>query len=140
MNHTLKSSAKNIVFFDGECVVCNGFFRFLLNKDKHKNIHFATLQSESAQNFFKQNIKDKKIPDSILFWQNDQMYMRSDAALRSVATLGGVWKIAKGFLIFPKFLRDIVYDFIARNRYRWWKKKACLIPEPGWNDRFIDKI
>ncbi|MDP6908327.1 MAG: DCC1-like thiol-disulfide oxidoreductase family protein, partial [Flavobacteriales bacterium] len=71
--------------------------------------------------------------------ENGTTYMKSDAALRLAKHLDGVWELGTIFLIVPKFIRNPIYDWVARNRYGWFgKKEMCWIPEKKWRDRFIE--
>lgn len=131
LNHT-------IVIFDGECVICNSFFRFLLRRDKKERLRFATLQSQFSKSLIENHFKNYPAPDSLLLWQNGKLYTKSTAAIRATAALGGIWLATKVFLIIPSFLRNLVYDFIARNRYRWYQKQSCILPEPDLKNRFVE--
>ena len=75
---------------------------------------------------------------SVILIQNDQLYAKSDAALKVARQLSGIWPLLYGFIIIPRGIRDIVYNWIARNRYRWFgKKDACMIPTPDMRARFL---
>ena len=138
MSPSPNSPNQNIVFFDGECVICNGFFQFLLKRDKQNKLQFGTLQSEATKSFVFKNT-NKEIPsDSLLVWHNNKLHIKSSAALHAISTLGGPWKLVKAFFIFPPFLRNIVYNFIAKNRYKWWQKTECMVPDHALKSRFID--
>ncbi|HMG16485.1 MAG TPA: DCC1-like thiol-disulfide oxidoreductase family protein, partial [Saprospiraceae bacterium] len=76
-------------------------------------------------------------PDSILLWGNGKLYIKSEAAIWSTASLGGIWIIVRILFIFPKFLRNMVYDFVARNRYKWFQKQSCMLPDDNFKDRFV---
>lgn len=82
---------------------------------------------------------DKTLTDSVIYVRSGNVYTKSDAALRIAKTFGGFWKMSIVFFIFPRFLRNIVYDFIARNRYRWFgKTESCMMPDDSVTDLFID--
>lgn len=132
------NSTKNIVIFDGECVLCNGFFQFLLKKDLKQELSFATLQSNFASKLLKGKFINAGIPDSVLFFKNGKIYTKSTASLKIISNLGGIWRLAAIGLCVPKFIRNSIYDLIARNRYRWWGKRECLIPDTSIKSRFID--
>jgi predicted DCC family thiol-disulfide oxidoreductase YuxK len=71
--------------------------------------------------------------------EGTNLYTRSTAALRMLKHLGGGWSLLYGLIIIPKFIRDAVYNFVARNRYRWFgKKETCMIPTPGLEAKFLD--
>jgi predicted DCC family thiol-disulfide oxidoreductase YuxK len=129
-----------IIFIDGECVLCNGFADFVRKRDRPGRYRFAALQGETAAAM---GTADALPPPplaagkageadalrSMLLHENGVWYRKSDAALRVLAGLGGAWGLARPLLGFPRFLRDAVYDFIARNRYRWFgKRDNCRLP------------
>lgn len=130
--------AKRIVLFDGVCNLCNGVVQFVLKHDKRDTFHFATLQSEAGQNLLRRHGLPTETFDSFVLVQNDQAWERSDAALQVVRHLGAPWRWLFVFVILPKRLRDTLYNFVARHRYRWFgKKKACLLPGPDIAHRFL---
>ncbi len=126
-----------ILIFDGECLFCNAFFRFLLKRDKRKIIKYATFQSTFAQELINTHFRNVEVPDTVLLWQNEKLYIKSEAALRSITCLRGAWSLAKVLLYVPTVIRNWLYDYIARNRYKWFSKGKCVIPENNWPDRFI---
>jgi predicted DCC family thiol-disulfide oxidoreductase YuxK len=104
----------DIVFFDGECGVCNRFVQFLLDHDKSHRLHYAPLQGETAR-------ARLSVPidlSTIIFLTNDQVYYRSDAVLKAIVILGDRWSLVRGLLYVPKFFRDFVYILVARMRHR----------------------
>ena len=128
-----------VLLFDGVCNLCSNSVQFVLNRNGKENVNFASLQSK----FGVQTLKKAKLPtnytSSLVLLENDKVYVKSDAALKLVKHLNGLWKIGSVLLIIPKFIRNPVYDWIAKNRYRWFgKKEACWIPEPKWKKRFLD--
>lgn len=135
--NTIQKTSK-IVVFDGECIVCNRFFHFLLKYDKRKELQFATLQSEWAKATIPKYFKNETAPDSIILFEGNRLYFKSSAALRAIASLGNFWSIVKILLWIPKVFRDMIYDFVARNRFNWWGKKACLIPDSNLRERFVE--
>lgn len=128
------TEGSQIVFFDGICVICNGFIGFLFRRSKH--LYFSSLQSDYAQ----EHLADYDVPDSIIFREKTgELYLRSDAFLRIICSLGGFWKLAVVFFICPKFLRDTLYDFLARKRYSWFgKRKICRVPSSEEKLRFLE--
>lgn len=124
-----------IVLFDGVCNLCNGAVQFIIARDKHQGFRFASLQSAFGQQY-QQQVGEV---DSILLVEEGQVYQKSTAALRIARKLNGLWPILFVFIIIPPFLRDFIYDIIARNRYRWFgKKESCWLPTPDLKTRFID--
>lgn len=125
-----------IIFFDGVCNLCNRSVQFVLTRDKPGLFRFASLQSAFAQKFLARFPGDHG--DSVLLYKDGRLYSRSNAALHIAGDLGFPWSMAKVFLLIPALLRDPVYRFIARNRYRWFgKRETCMMPEPGWAERFL---
>ena len=128
-----------ILLFDGVCNLCAGSVQFVLKRNKKENILFASLQSEFGQ----KKLQESKLPEdyaaSLVFLENGKTYVTSEAALRLFKHLDGLWKSASIFLIVPKFIRDAVYNWIAKNRYKWFgQKETCWIPEQKWKRRFLD--
>jgi len=130
---------KKIILFDGVCNLCNSSVHFIIKKDKKKQFLFTSLQSDAARDILLQfQLKNSEL-DSILLIKNGQVYQKSDAILKIVKHLNGIWKMSYGFIIIPKFIRDYVYIIIAKNRYRWFgKKEVCMIPTKELQMRFLD--
>jgi len=126
-----------IVLFDGVCNFCNSSINFIIKRDRKQYFKFAPLQSEIAQKL----VGDKTLPmpESVILIENGKKYDRSSAALRIAKKLDGLWPILYVFIILPKPLRDAVYNFIGRNRYKWFgKTEACMIPTSEVRGRFLD--
>ncbi len=134
---------KNIVFFDGVCHFCNGAVHLLLRLDSRKRLYYAPLQGASFQELCKNiapiSLPDSSSPDTIVFLTEDgRMFTKSDAALRIGACLGGAYPLVLVFLLVPRFLRNALYDYVARNRYHWFgKDDHCRIPHPDEAARFF---
>lgn len=126
-----------IVFFDGVCNLCNASVQWLIKRDQKHQFRFAPLQGETAKVHLK--ITDENAtPQSVILFENGKVYQKSSAALRIAVKLGFPWFLAGIFFIIPRFFRDWVYDFIARNRYRWFgKQDACMIPTPELKALFL---
>ncbi len=119
-----------IVYFDGVCGLCNRFVDFLLKHDKSKSLKLAPLQTAKRKNETEMN--------TVVLSIDGYEYFKSDAAIRALSSLGGFWKLTLLLLVIPKFLRDSIYEFIAKNRYKWFgKQDTCRIPTPEERDRFI---
>lgn len=130
---------KKLILFDGVCNLCNNSVQYVIKRD-HKNIYlFAPLQSKVGQQIIEQFQIDTVKTDSILLYTNGKLYSKSTAALKVAATLGFSTNILSIFIVIPAFIRNWVYDFIAKNRYKWYgKKEACMIPTPELKSKFID--
>ncbi len=130
---------ESIVLFDGVCNLCNTSVRFVIKRDKNAKFKFASLQSGYAAALFQKLNFDSKGVDSIVLHENGKLFVRSTAALKIAAQLNGWWSLLYGFIIVPVFLRDAVYNFVARNRYKWFgRKEFCEVPSPEIKDRFVE--
>lgn len=129
---------RRIVLFDGICNLCNASVQFIIRHDSSVRFHFAALQSDYAKRVLSENGLNPDGLESILLSKEGKVYFRSDAALEIARELDGLWPLLYAFRIIPPFIRDMVYNGIARNRYRWFgKRDACMIPTPELRDRFI---
>lgn len=133
-----KEEDKYIVVFDGVCYLCNGFVNFLLKRDKNDRLRFGLLQYENkldADESIKQNISST---DSVALITDINVYFRSTAVLKILKRLGRGWQFFYVFMLIPKPIRDWVYDFVARNRYKWFgKKDVCMVPDEKVRRKFI---
>lgn len=128
-----------IIFFDGVCNLCNRSIQFIIKRDTKKRFHFASLQGNEGQEMLLRFHLPTNDFHSFILLEGDRMYTRSTAVLRMLKGLGGGWKLLYGFIIVPKFIRDAIYNWIARNRYKWYgKRDECMIPTPELKERFLD--
>ncbi|NNC95946.1 MAG: DUF393 domain-containing protein [Chitinophagales bacterium] len=128
-----------IALYDGYCNLCSSSVQFILKHERAPIIKFAALQSEiGGQLKSKYNI-DPEYSDSFILIEKDTAFFRSDAALRTCKYLKGVLRIAPVFLIFPRIIRDSIYNRIAASRYSLFgKKDRCWIPSAEIKNRFLD--
>lgn len=127
-----------IVLFDGVCNLCNGVVKFAIKRDKKEILHFASLQSEPAKVLMRKYAIDEHQLKTFIFIEKDQVYTRSTAGLKLIRHFGGLWVLLYAFIIVPKPIRDLVYNFISKNRYRWFgKEESCMIPSPEVRARFL---
>lgn len=120
-----------VLLFDGVCNLCTGSVQFIIKRDPTKKFRFASLQSEFGQQVLAQHQLNTDTFDSLVLLEGGKIYQRSTAALRIARQLSGTWPMLYAFIIVPAFIRNAVYDFIARNRYKWFgKKEACWLPNP----------
>jgi len=127
-----------VVLFDGVCNLCNGAVQFLIKRDKDRALRYASLQSPFAADLLAKFGSGNTSLDSMLVYYNGRLLKQSDAVIFLASKLGGIWKALTVFSIVPKFVRDGIYNFIARNRYRiFGKRDECMIPEPRWKDLFL---
>ena len=128
-----------VILFDGVCNLCNSSVQFVIRRDKKGSFRFASLQGRSGQQYLQQYHLPVDDFNSFVLIENNKVYTRSTAALRVARQLGGGWKLLYGFIVIPRFIRDAVYNLVAKNRYRWFgKKEACMIPSPELKARFLD--
>ena len=129
---------KPILLFDGVCNLCNGFVQFIIRQDPGAKFRFAALQSETGQELLRKARISTTALSTVVLWENGKFYTHSDVPLRVVRHLGGWWTLFSVFKIIPKSLRDTIYDWIAKNRYRWFgKKESCMLPTPELKARFL---
>ncbi len=127
-----------VVLFDGECSLCNASVRFLLRNNKSANLNFCSLQSETGTLVMKAAAKPANQYDTLLLLQDNTLYESSDAALKIASHLRFPWNLAGMLRIIPERLRDRIYRFVARNRYKWFGKKAfCLTDGSKHYKRFV---
>ena len=127
-----------LILFDGVCNLCTGSVQFVLKRDKEKKFTFASLQSTTGQKLLAQFNLPNNTFNSFILYQDGKVYTRSTAALKMFQQLRG-WKWVKIFWIVPKFIRDGVYNLIARNRYKWFGQKSeCWLPTPELKERFLE--
>lgn len=128
-----------IVLFDGVCNLCNSAVQFIIRHDKKNIFMFTSLQSNAGQKLLAQYNFPLDELNSFIFIENNKAYTRSTGALKVVRKLQGLWPLLYGFMIVPKFIRDGVYNWVGRNRYKWYgKKDACMIPTPELKARFLN--
>jgi len=128
---------KGLILFDGYCNLCNGAVQFIIKRDPKEHFRFSSLTWPPAQDLLSKNPEFKDV-DSILLYEEGKLYQKSTAALKIAGRLKGAWPLFKVFTIIPRFLRDPIYDFIARNRYRWFgKKDTCMMPEKKVGHLFL---
>lgn len=122
-----------IIIFDGECHLCDRSVQFVLKRDTNAAFRFCTLQHAKANNLILTET------DSVILLDKNILYMKSKAGLKILNYLGGFFRLISYLLsVIPTNLADVLYDFIAKNRYKWFGKyDVCIIPEKGWRDRFI---
>ena len=130
---------EHIVLFDGVCNLCNGSVQFIIKRDKKRVFRYATLQSEFARNLLK--ARGEPVPDieSVILVSPAGVYYCSDAALRIAQKLSGAWPVLSIFRVVPRPIRDAIYNYIGRNRYKWFgKQESCMIPTPELKSLFLD--
>ncbi len=134
------ATGERVLLFDGACNLCEGSVQFVIRRDPHAQFRFAALQSEAARRI----LSDLGLPtdqvETMVLIEGGRALTRSTGALRVARRLSGLWPLLYGFIIVPRFIRDGVYSWIARNRYRWFgRKDHCLVPTPDLKARFLDQ-
>jgi predicted DCC family thiol-disulfide oxidoreductase YuxK len=133
------NSKKPIVLFDGVCNLCNGTIQYIIKRDKRDQFFFASLQGSTGQQLLKKYQLPQTSFNSFVLIEGDRAYTKSTGALKVLKKLGGIWNLLYAFIIVPLFIRDAVYNWISKNRYRWFgKREYCMIPTPELKARFLD--
>ena len=134
-----KDVNKKIVLFDGVCNLCSNSVQFILKRDKKNQFIFGSLQGKAGQQYLAKYNLPANTFNSFMLVEDETLHTLSTAALRMLRHLGGGWSLLYAFIIVPKFIRDAIYKWIAKNRYNWFgKKDACWIPTPALKAKFLD--
>ncbi len=130
---------KPLILFDGVCNLCNSSVQFIIKNDPAGDFKFAALQSEIGQDILKRfNMKTDEYGTFILY-ENGEIYTKSTGVLHVIKHFKNYYRFFYFFIVIPPFIRDYLYNFVARNRYRFFgKKDACMIPTPELKARFIN--
>lgn len=130
---------KKIILFDGVCNLCDNAIQYVIKHDKKDVYRFVPLQSDLGKSILKYLNVDTAKTDSIILYEPGKAYFyKSDAALEILKELGGLLRWSIIFKIIPSVLRNPIYDYVAKNRYKWYgKKDACLLPTPELKDKFL---
>ncbi|WP_343486240.1 thiol-disulfide oxidoreductase DCC family protein [Allomuricauda sp. d1] len=133
------ADSKKIILFDGVCNLCNGAIQFVIKRDKKDVFRYAALQSDIGEQLIREHqIDTSKVDSIILIEPGMAYYVKSDAALEIANEFGGLWKALQVFKWIPKSFRNIIYDFVAKNRYKWFgRKDQCMIPTPELQAKFL---
>jgi predicted DCC family thiol-disulfide oxidoreductase YuxK len=130
--------AAPVIFFDGVCNLCSAFVQFILTHESSTTLRFASLQSPIAQQVLPALGVNPADLDSVVLVVDGVAYQKSDAALRVARWLKAPWRFGAALLWVPRFVRDVGYALVAKNRYRLWgKKDACWLPTPEFKARFL---
>lgn len=129
---------KHIVFFDGECGVCNFWVQWILERDRKDQFMFASLQSDFGQKFLSERGLETRVFNTMYLWKPNQYYLiKSKAVLQIASLLGGIYKLSALGKIIPGILSDKVYDIISKNRMKLANQK-CYLPTPHQRKKFIE--
>jgi len=130
---------KKIILFDGVCNLCNSAVQFVIQHDKKDVFRFVALQSDLGQEILKHiGINPKNCDSIILYEPGIAYYYKSSAALQIAKNLDGIWHYGTIFRIIPTGISNMLYDYIAKNRYKWYgKKESCMLPKPELTPKFL---
>ncbi|WP_348824818.1 thiol-disulfide oxidoreductase DCC family protein [Flavobacterium aestuarii] len=131
---------KKIILFDGVCNLCNSAVQFVIKHDRKDIFRFVALQSELGQQILKYiGVNPVNIDSIVLYEPGKAYYYKSSAAIEIARSIGGFWHLGTVFRIIPTAIRNLLYDYIANNRYKWYgKKESCMIPTPGLKIKFLE--
>ncbi len=140
----LPDESNPIVLYDGVCGLCNGLTKFLLKRDTHNRLRFASLQSNFSNVVLKRHGADPQDLDTVYVvvdydQSGESLLARSDAILYLMGRLGGIWRLGEMGRFIPKLLRDAMYNLVASNRYRLFgKHESCMMPDSRHRDKFLE--
>ena len=129
----LDAAGRPVVLFDGACTLCDGAVRFVVGHDRGGRFRFAALQSEAAAELLRGRAPGATPgePESLVLVEGTRIYTHSYAALRIARRLDGAWPLLGILALVPRPVRDAVYRYVARRRYRWFgRAPACPVPPP----------
>ncbi|MFC0264318.1 thiol-disulfide oxidoreductase DCC family protein [Fontibacter flavus] len=128
----------DIILFDGVCNLCNGAVDFIIKRDKNDCFKVASLQDETVKPLLKDYQIKENYLDSLVLIRGKHVFYKSRAALEISRKLNAFWPLFYGLVIIPDFIRDPIYDWIARNRYKWFgKKETCRLPNEEEKQKFL---
>ncbi|MED5019285.1 thiol-disulfide oxidoreductase DCC family protein [Paenibacillus chibensis] len=129
---------ERIVLVDGVCHLCQGLTRFIIERDPHAKFRFASLQSDVGAELLRKGGLPVDEVDTVVLIENGNYYVRSAAVLRIFRQMRMPWPLLYAFAFVPLPLRDRMYRYVARNRYRWFgKEEQCMLPTPELRKRFL---
>lgn len=128
---------QRILFFDGVCNLCNWLVDFLIRNDRDRKLFFAPLQGPTAEKYVPAEVRKNLF--TVVMWDQNRLYTQSDAVVQALRHLPPPWSWFPVVKIIPKPLRNIVYNFVAKHRYKWFgKHDTCRVPTPEERSRFLD--
>jgi predicted DCC family thiol-disulfide oxidoreductase YuxK len=131
---------KKIILFDGVCNLCNSAVLFIIKQDSKDLFRFVALQSDLGEKIINHiGIDSTKLDSIILYEPGTAYYYKSEAALKIASKLDSFYSMLVVFKILPTAFSNLIYDWIARNRYKWFgKKENCMIPTPELKSKFLE--
>lgn len=137
-NFKIETNQDPIILFDGVCNLCNAAVQFVIKHDKNRYFRFASLQSEIAKSILPKYGINPDALESIIVYENERIYIRSNAILRIAKNLQGFSRLLVLGWVIPKPIRDWLYNIVAKNRYAWFgRKDECMVPTPELSSRFL---
>ena len=139
-----EAETKAIVLYDGVCGLCNRAVQFLLKRDRHDRLQFASLQSDLAARVLNRHGMNPKGLDTVYAVlnygePNETLLAKGDAFLFFADLIGGIWSVARAGKIIPRPVRNWLYDFVARHRYQvFGKSESCMLPDPKQRHKFLE--
>jgi predicted DCC family thiol-disulfide oxidoreductase YuxK len=134
--YSKKHLPSKIIFFDGVCNLCNSSVVWVLKNERKSDIYFAHLQGKLAKQLLNQQAENL---DSFVFYETGEIFTKSTAALKLTKYLKWYFQLFRIFFLVPPFIRNVVYDYVAKNRYAWFgKKDQCMMPTAELKTRFLD--
>lgn len=128
-----------VILFDGVCNLCSRVVQFIIKRDRKNVFRFASLQSDFGNSVLQKFNLPADVFDSFIVYKAGKIYTKSTGALLVAKNLSGAWPLLYVFIFVPSFIRNSVYEVIARNRYKWFgKKEACWLPTPALGIKFLD--
>ena len=128
-----------VILFDGVCNLCNALVNWIIDRDKKNLFRFSSLQSGFGISTVKRLDLTGNYMDTVIYLDEEKTYIESSAILHIFKDLGGVYSVLYIFMVIPAFLRNAVYRFVARNRYRWFgKQEVCRVPTAELKSKFLD--
>lgn len=133
------SQGGGVIYFDGVCVLCNGLVDFVIPRDRHRRFRYATLQSEKGQRIMRRLQLPADELQTFILQEDGKEYVKSTAALRVCKGLSGAWPLLYLLIAVPRPLRDAVYGWVGRRRYRWFGRRAsCRVPSEAERHLFLE--
>lgn len=130
---------KKIILFDGLCNLCDATVQFIIKRDTKDVFRFVSLQSDLGRELLQKLPIEFQLTDSVFLYESEKVFFyKSQAVFEIVKSIGGIYYCLLIFKLLPNTITNAVYDFIAKNRYRWWgKKESCLVPSKDLQSKFL---
>ncbi|MEY4432362.1 MAG: hypothetical protein RLZZ44_492 [Bacteroidota bacterium] len=131
---------KKIILFDGDCNLCNASIQFIFKRDTKDVFRFVSLQSELGKKILSKLPATIQKTDSMILFESDIIYFyKSQAVFQIIKSLGGIFNCLLFIKLLPSSYTDLIYDFVAKKRYRWFgKRQHCLIPTMEFQSKFLE--